>query len=90
MRRRPKGEVKKELEETRERLEMYLARERTMLSQEGVQSYTIGSRSLQRYQTELASVQDMIEKLRKRVRELEAELAGQSPRRALGVVPRDW
>ena len=90
MRRRSKEAVRKELEETRARLETYLAREKEMLSKDGVQSYTIGSRNLQRYQLGLADIQDMIEKLRKRIRELEAELAGQSPRRALGVVPRDW
>lgn len=90
MRRRSKELVRKELEETRERLNMYLTREKEMLSKEGVQMYTIGSRNLQRYQTALADVQDMIEKLRKRVRELEAELAGQTARRAVGVVPRDW
>lgn len=90
MRRRSKELVRKELEETRERLDMYLTREKEMLSKEGVQMYTIGSRNLQRYQTALADVQDMIEKLRKRVRELEAELAGQTARRAVGVVPRDW
>lgn len=90
MRRRSKETIRKELEETRARLNRYLEREDEMLSKDGVQGYTIGSRSLQRYQTSLADLQDMIEKLRKRIRELEAELAGQSPRRALGVVPRDW
>lgn len=90
MRRRSKETIRRELEETRNRLDMYLTREETMLNKEGVQSYSIGSRSLQRYQTELTAVQNMIEKLRKRIRELEAELAGQSPRRAIGVVPRDW
>lgn len=90
MRRRSKELVRKELEETRERLELYLAREKDMISKEGVQMYTIGSRNLQRYQTALSDVQDMIEKLRKRIRELEAELAGQTARRAVGVVPRDW
>lgn len=90
MRRHSKEAVRKELEETRARLEYYLAREKDMLSKDGVQGYTIGSRNLQRYQTGLADIQDMIEKLRKRIRELEAELAGQSARRALGVVPRDW
>ena len=90
MRRRSKETIRRELEETRSRLDMYLTREETMLNQEGVQSYTIGSRSLQRYQTELTAVQNMIEKLRKRIRELENELAGQSARRAVGVVPRDW
>lgn len=90
MRRRSKETVSKELEQTRERLNLYLAREKEMISAEGVQMYTIGSRNLQRYQTALKDVQDMIDKLRKRERELEAELAGQTARRALGVVPRDW
>lgn len=90
MRRRSKETIRRELAETRDRLDMYLKREEKMLNDEGVQSYTIGSRSLTRYQTELSAVQDMIEKLRKRVRELEDELAGYSARRAVGVVPRDW
>lgn len=89
MRRRSKETVRKELEQTHERLTLYLAREKEMISAEGVQMYTIGSRNLQRYQTALADIQNMIEKLRKRERELEAELAGQSARRAVGVVPRD-
>ena len=84
---RSKETIQQELTETRTRLSAYLAREADMLSKDGVQLYTIGSRNLQRYQT---SVQDMIAKLQKRVRELEAELAGGSARRAVGVVPRDW
>lgn len=88
--RRSKETIRNELVETRRRLDLYIAREAEMISKEGVQGYTIGSRSLQRYQTALAEVQGMIDKLRKRVRELEAELAGQSARRAVGIVPRDW
>ena len=90
MRRRSKETVRRELEITRKRLEMYLAREEEMLSKDGVQLYTIGSRNLQRYQTALADVQAWIEKLRKREGELEAELAGFSPRRAIGITPHDW
>ena len=90
MRRRSKEIVTRELEQTRNRLNKYLAREDDMLSKDGVQMYTIGSRNLQRYQTALKEVQDMIEKLRKREMELEAELAGQAPRRAMGIVPHDW
>lgn len=90
MTRRSKEEIRKELEETRTRLDQYLAREKEMISSDGVQSYTIGSRNLQRYQTGLADIQAMIDKLRKRIRELEAEMAGQSARRAVGVIPRDW
>lgn len=90
MRRRSKKEIQQELNETKQRLEAYKARELEMLSKDGVQLYTIGSRNLQRYQTSLGTVQNMIEKLQKRIRELESELAGQSARRAVGVVPRDW
>ena len=90
MRRRSKVIIRQELDEVEERLSLYRAREKEMIGPDGVQLYTIGSRNLQRYQTALKDIQDMIESLRKRKRELEAELAGQSPRRALGIVPRDW
>ncbi len=82
--------IQAELTQTRERLELYLAREADMLNKNGVQSYGIGSRNLQHYSTALKDIQDMIEKLRSRIRELEAELAGLTPRRAVGVVPHDW
>ncbi len=90
MRRRSKETIKQELEQTRERLALYLSREKELLSKDGVQAYAIGSRNLQHYQTSLADIQKMIDSLRKRISELEAELAGQSPRRAVGVTPRDW
>lgn len=89
-RRRTKETVRTELERTRTRLDLYLAREQEMLRKDGVQLYTIGSRNLQRYQTPLSAIQAEIDRLRKRIEELEAELAGQSARRAVGVVPRDW
>lgn len=89
-RRRTKETVRTELERARTRLDLYLAREQEMLSKDGVQLYTIGSRNLQRYQTPLSAIQAEIDRLRKRIEELEAELAGQSARRAVGVVPRDW
>ena len=37
--------IRRELEMTKERLELYLAREKEMLSKDGVQLYTIGSRN---------------------------------------------
>ena len=88
--RRSRETIQTELVQTRERLELYLAREKEMLSKDGVQLYTIGSRNLQRYQTTLSAVQAEIDKLRKRIDELENELAGGRPRRAVGIVPRDW
>lgn len=90
MSRRTKTEIKEELEQTRQRLKSYLDREQEMLSKDGVKAYGIGSRNLQRYDTSLADVQAAIESLRKRIRELEAELAGGKPRRAMAVTPRDW
>ena len=90
MRRRSREAVTRELEQVRERLTLYLNREKEMIGPNGVQLYTIGSRNLQRYQTALADVQKMIDSLRKRERELEAELAGQSARRAVGITPHDW
>lgn len=90
MSRRTKTEIKEELEQTKERLKSYLAREQEMLSKDGVKAYGIGSRNLQRYDTSLADVQAAIESLRKRIRELEAELAGGKPRRAVSGIPRDW
>lgn len=87
---RSKEAIVTELEETRTRLKLYLDREEDLLSKKGVQSYSIGTRSLQRYNVDLKTVQDMITKLRQRVQELEAELSGGAPRRAVGVVPRDW
>lgn len=87
---RQRETIQAELTQTRERLALYLKREADMLDKNGVQSYGIGSRNLQHYSTALKDIQDMIEKLRARIRELEVELAGGSARRALGVVPHDW
>ena len=87
---RQRETIQAELTQTRERLALYLKREADMLDKNGVQSYGIGSRNLQHYSTALKDIQDMIEKLRARIREREAELAGGSARRALGVVPHDW
>lgn len=88
--RRSKETIKKEIEVTQKRLDAYLEREMIMLSAEGVQQYTIGSRSLARYSLALADVQKMIDQLRKRLAELQAEFDGQRPRKAVGVVLRDW
>lgn len=87
---RSKTIIKQELEDAKRRLNLYMDRETDMLAKGGVQSYGIGSRNIQYYNTALKDIQDMIDKLRARIRELEAELEGRAPRKALGVIPRDW
>lgn len=81
--------IQEELKETRERLALYIKRERDMLGR-GVQSYGIGTHNLKRYDTDLADIQAMIDRLENKIEELEAELNGQSARKAVGVVMRDW
>lgn len=64
--------------------EAYLA-----LADGGVQSYTIGSRSLTKF--DLATISEEIEMHEKKADSLEAQLrAGGKKRKAVGVVPRDW
>ena len=54
-----------------------------------VQSYTIGSRSLSRF--DLPDLEETIAKLEKEIDELEAALAnGGKRRKAVAAVPRDW
>lgn len=78
------------LEQKKERLQLYMDREKYMLSPDAVQSYGVGSRNLQRYSTDLSDIQKMIETLEAEIEELEAQLSGESPRKSVGVVPRDW
>lgn len=77
------------LNEAKERRKSYIAREKEMLNG-GVQSYTIGSRSLSRYNTDLASIRATIKELDEEIATLEAQLHGCRPRKSVGVVPRDW
>lgn len=53
-----------------------------------VQSYTIGSRNLTKF--DLDELKKTISGLEKEVDELETVLAGGKRRRAVGVIPRDW
>ena len=54
----------------------------------GVQSYTIGSRSLTRY--DIKTIADEITAHEKEIDGLEEVLRGGKRRKAYGVVPRDW
>ena len=54
----------------------------------GVQSYTIGSRSLTKF--DLGDIMEEIKGHEKAINELEAALSGRKRRKAVGVIPRDW
>ena len=54
----------------------------------GVKSYMIDDRQLTRF--DLPALEKQIEEAEAKVDELEELLNGQRPRRAFGVIPRDW
>lgn len=54
----------------------------------GVQSYSIGSRSLTKH--DLEKMRAEIAEHDKAISELTAALNGRGRRRAVGVIPRDW
>ena len=63
--------------------EAYLA-----IADGGVQSYSIGSRSLTKH--DLEKIRLEIAEHDKAISELSAVLNGRGRRRAVGIVPRDW
>ena len=63
--------------------EAYLA-----IAEGGVQSYSIGSRSLTKH--DLGKIREEIAGHDKAIGELSAALKGRGRRRAVGIVPRDW
>ena len=54
----------------------------------GVKSYTIDDRQLTRF--DLPSLKDEIKEAEKKVDELTALLSYKRPRKAFGIIPRDW
>ncbi|MFG6369256.1 MAG: hypothetical protein K1W16_12690 [Lachnospiraceae bacterium] len=89
MKRLTKSQIIRRIEKINERLEFYYAKERELLAANGIQSYTIGSRSISRYQYG-NNIKEQIEKLEDERDELENLLNGINPRKAIAVVPRDW
>lgn len=77
------------LNELRERRKLYLDAERELLTG-GAQSYNVGSRSLTRYGMTASELRSAIKGLNDEIEELETALEGRKPRKAVGVVPRDW
>ena len=58
------------------------------LASGGVKSYTIDDRQLTRY--DLPALKEEIADAERRIDELTALLNGRRPRKAFGVIPRDW
>lgn len=54
----------------------------------GVKSYTIDNRQLTRY--DVPQLEDELERIEKKMDELDAIIEGRRPRAAFGVVIRDW
>lgn len=54
----------------------------------GAKSYTIGDRSLTKF--DIPTLKKEIEDAEKKVDELNNQLKGIKPRRAFGVVPKNW
>lgn len=84
-----KERLRQDIEEKRQRRQLYLDRERVMLTG-GVQSYGIGTRNLARYNTDLAQIRAAIKELTDEIDELEALITGESARKRVGLVFRDW
>ena len=60
----------------------------TALISGGVKSYSIDDRQLTKF--DIPSLRKAIDDAEEKVDEYEAMLEGMKPRRAFGVVPRDW
>lgn len=54
----------------------------------GVKSYRIDDRELTRF--DVTALKDEIEACEKEIDDLNALLGGKRPRKAFGIVPRDW
>lgn len=73
------------LQQTKERLQLYINAERAIL--EGAQYYQIGNRNLRR--ADLKEVRAEIDNLQKQEDEIEAIISGNGSRIITGIIPRD-
>ncbi|WP_372520916.1 hypothetical protein [Candidatus Ruminimicrobiellum ovillum] len=80
--------IQEKIEIKKQRLEAYRSRELEMLSG-GVQSYGIGTRNVNRYQTDLTSIQNMIKQLEKDIEALERQVNGKCSMPVYRFVPGD-
>lgn len=83
-----KAEARERREIAKTRLKNYLDREASMLT-DGAQSYGTGTRSLTRYQTNLADIRAEIKALQKEIAQLDAIIEAR-PRHFVGrIIPID-
>lgn len=54
----------------------------------GVKSYTIDDRSVTKF--DIPNLLQQMEKIEEKIDELTAALEGKRPRKAFGIIPRDW
>lgn len=85
-----RSEISEKLAQKKKRLQAYYDRELYMLSENAVMSYGVGSRNLQRYNTDLGEIRKAIRELEEEVDGLGNLMKGGSVRKAVGVVPRDF
>ena len=84
------------LETDKELLQECLKIQKALIKGDYVTAYTIGSRSLQKQGITLPQVRQIIKDLLDEIDDLEEELEAMDegrclkPRRAVGVLPRDW
>lgn len=80
----------------KELLEECLKIQKALIKGDYVTAYTIGSRSLQRATITLPQVRNIIKDLMEEIDDLEEQLEAmdegrcRKPRKAVGVLPRDW
>lgn len=88
--------IEQMLASDRELLEECLKIQKALIKGDYTIAYTIGSRSLQRPNITLPQIRDIIKKLLDEIDDLEQELEAmdegkcRKPRKAVGVIPRDW
>lgn len=82
-----KTEVKARLEFWRKTLEQLRTAYLNLLDG-GVKSYSINNRELTRF--DLPDLKDQIEDVERKVDYLEGLVANKRPRKAFGIIPRDW
>ncbi len=82
-----KTEAKARLEFWRKTLEQLRTAYLNLLDG-GVKSYSINNRELTRF--DLPDLKDQIEDVERKVDYLEGLVANKRPRKAFGIIPRDW